>query len=218
MTCYTLSQLFVQHTKKMTYPQEKVSCFIPRFDPEGVMCVGIDVGGLNLEDVRWHSPVCLDAHVFVNNWRWETLTLGLRSADTATADTRELWQSLWNCTDSGTKKQNKTKHNIWCLLTFQRFWCKVPHRGFWDSNGSLHNSSSTFHHLDSYGSPSHTHLCLVIGRMAERERKSIHLTKNTWMTTFIPTNHANSVWVIKQSCETQFMSGHLQFRYSAVGL
>lgn len=65
----------------------------------------------------------------------------------------------------------------WCLLTFQRFWCKVPHRGFWDSIGSLRNSSSTFHHLGSYGSPSHTHLCLVIGRMAEREKESIHLTK-----------------------------------------
>lgn len=50
-----------------SYPQEKLSSLIPSFDPEGVVCVSIDVGGLNLEDVCWHSPVGLDAHVFVDN-------------------------------------------------------------------------------------------------------------------------------------------------------
>ena len=50
-----------------SYPQEKFSCLISSFDPEGVVCVGVDVGGLNLEDVCWHSPVRLDAHVFVDD-------------------------------------------------------------------------------------------------------------------------------------------------------
>lgn len=48
-------------------PKEKLPSLIPRFNPEGVVCVGIYAGGLNLEDVRWHSPLCLDAHVFVDN-------------------------------------------------------------------------------------------------------------------------------------------------------
>lgn len=54
------------------------------------MCVGVDVGGLDLEDVRWHSPVGLDAHVFVDDGWWETLALSLRAADTATANAPEL--------------------------------------------------------------------------------------------------------------------------------
>lgn len=54
------------------------------------MCVGVDVGGLNLEDVCWNGPVSLDAHVFVDDRWWETLTLGLRPTDTATANTQQL--------------------------------------------------------------------------------------------------------------------------------
>lgn len=51
------------------------------------MCVSVNVGGLDLEDVRWHSAVRLDAHVFVHNRRWETLALSRRPTDTATANT-----------------------------------------------------------------------------------------------------------------------------------
>ena len=49
-----------------TYPKEKFSSLIPSFNPEGVVCVGVYVGGLYLEDVCWYSSVGLDAHVFVN--------------------------------------------------------------------------------------------------------------------------------------------------------
>lgn len=147
-----------------SYPQKKFSSLAPSFDPEGVMCVGIDVGGLNLEDVRWHRAICLDAHVFVDNRCWKTLAFGLRSADTATANI-QLWQSLWNWQRLWQRNKRTEKY----LLTFQRFWCKGPRSGFWNSSGSLHNSSSTFHHLGSYGSLSHTHLCLVIGRVTEKE-------------------------------------------------
>lgn len=79
------------HTKKYfpsSYPQEKLSRLIPSFDPEGVVCVDIHVGGLNLKDVRWHGPVRLDAHVFVDNWWREPLALCLRPADTAAANTQ----------------------------------------------------------------------------------------------------------------------------------
>ena len=95
MTCDTLPLLFVQN-KKSAYSQKEFSSLVPSFDPEGVVCVGVDVGGLDLEDVRRHSPLRLDAHVFVDNWRWETLALGLRPADAATASTRQGCQSLWN--------------------------------------------------------------------------------------------------------------------------
>lgn len=111
----TSSPGFSCNTKKFTYSQEKISCFIPGFDPEGVVCVGIDVGGLNLEDVCWHSPVCLDAHVFVNNRRWETLTLSLRSADTATANT-QFRQSLWNWSLWGLMKQKKKLDGVYWLF------------------------------------------------------------------------------------------------------
>lgn len=50
-----------------TYPKEKLPSIIPRFNPESVVCVGIYACGLNLEYFRWHSPLCLDAHVFVDN-------------------------------------------------------------------------------------------------------------------------------------------------------
>lgn len=86
---HEMYHLIIQQSKS-TYSQEKLSCFIPGFDPEGVVCVGIDVGGLNLEDVRWHGAVCLDAHVFINNGRWDGLAIGLRSADAATANTQRL--------------------------------------------------------------------------------------------------------------------------------
>lgn len=69
------------------------------------------------------------------------------------------------------KKKRKRRNNGGCLLTFQRFWCKAAHRGFWDSIGSLHNSSSTFDHLDSHGSLSRTHLCLGMSGGAERKKK-----------------------------------------------
>lgn len=60
------------------------------------------------------------------------------------------------------------------------FGCKVARRGFWGSSGSLHNSSSTFHHLGSYGFPSRTHLCLVmIGRETERK---VSEKSNSWIT------------------------------------
>lgn len=57
-----------QHGTHITgTPKEKLSCLIPRFNPEGVVCVGVYVGGLNLEDVCWHGAVRLDAHVFVDD-------------------------------------------------------------------------------------------------------------------------------------------------------
>lgn len=82
----------MQHKKwfPSTYPKEKFPSLIPSFDPKGVVCVGVDVGGLDLEDVRWHRPVRLDAHVLVDNWWWETLALSLRPTDTATANTQQL--------------------------------------------------------------------------------------------------------------------------------
>lgn len=60
------------------------------------MCVGVDVGGLNLEDVRWDGAVRLDAHVLVNDgWR-ETLAVGLRPADAAAAGTRKSCEKRCN--------------------------------------------------------------------------------------------------------------------------
>lgn len=99
MTCDTLPQLFVLN-KKSTYSKKEFSSLVPSFDPEGVVCVGVDVGGLNLEDVRRHSPLRLDAHVFVDNWRWETLALSLRPADAATVSKQQGCQSLWNHFDN----------------------------------------------------------------------------------------------------------------------
>lgn len=59
---------FMQHQVIiLTYTQEKLSCLIAGFDPEGVVCVSVDVGGLNLEDFCWHCSLCLNAHVFVDN-------------------------------------------------------------------------------------------------------------------------------------------------------
>lgn len=77
-------------------------------------------------------------------------------------------------------QMRENQKSLWCLLTFQMFGCKVARRGFWGSSGSLHNSSSTFHHLGSYGFPSRTHLCLVmIGRETERK---VSEKSNSWIT------------------------------------
>lgn len=82
-----------------THPKEKLPRLIPSFDPEGVVRVGVHVGCLDLEDVRWHGPICLDAHVFVDNGRWETLAVGLRAADAAAASTRDPREA--SCTADG---------------------------------------------------------------------------------------------------------------------
>lgn len=155
---------FSCHTIIFTHSQEKLPGLISSFDPEGAVCVSVDVGGLDLEDVRRHVPVRLDAHILVNDWGREALTLGLRSADTATASAES---SRW---DSFPDRWNAPR----CPLTFQRFWCKAPHRGFWDSIGSLRNNSSTFHHLDSYESPSHIHLCLAIAEKRRQREKGFN--------------------------------------------
>lgn len=137
------------------------------------MCVGVDVGGLNLENVRWHGAVRLNAHVLVNDGRRETLAVGLRSADAAAAETCKSCEKLCNVgSHRGFEKEGKKekkKNSGGRLLTSPRSWCKAAHRGFWDSIGSLRNSSSTFDHLDSHGSQFHTHLCLGISGGAERE-------------------------------------------------
>lgn len=158
-----LSQHERLHTIISTYSQEKFPAVVSSFDPEGAVCVSVDVGGLNLEDVRWHAPVRLDAHILVNDWGREALTLGLRSADAAAASAE---RSRW---DSFQDRWNAPR----CPLTFQPFCCKAPHRGFWDSIGSLRNNSSTFHHLDSYESPSHIRLCLAIAGKTPTKKERI---------------------------------------------
>ncbi len=40
--------------KSPTHPEEELSLLVAGFDPEGVVHVGEDAGGLNLEDVRRH--------------------------------------------------------------------------------------------------------------------------------------------------------------------
>lgn len=83
----TISTLNLCKPITSTYTQEKIPAIVSSFDPEGALCIGIDIGGLNLEDVSWHGPVRLDAHILVNDWGREALTLHLRSADTAAAST-----------------------------------------------------------------------------------------------------------------------------------
>lgn len=73
------------------------------------MCVGVDVGGLNLEDVCWHSAVRLDAHILVNDGRRETLAVGLRSADAAAAETRKSCEKLCNAGHTEDLKRKKAK-------------------------------------------------------------------------------------------------------------
>lgn len=167
----------------MSHPQEELSSLIPRFDPEGVVCVGVDVGGLDLEDVRRHGAIRLYAHVLVDDRRRESLAVGVRSADAATADKRQLRESQ-RLKMTTQRQRFKNTRAGWCLLTFQRSWHTAPHRGFWDSSGSPHNSSSTFLHLGSYGSLSHTRLRLVIGRVTERRR--VNALNNSWRTSCIP--------------------------------
>lgn len=186
---YHNTQGFARHTIISTYSQEKFPSFISSFDPEGAVCVSVDVGGLNLEDVCWHVPVRLDAHILVNDWGREALTLCLRSADTATASAERSWwdsfQDRWNAPQ--------------CPLTFRRFWCKAPHRGFWDSIGSLRNNSSTFHHLDSYESPSHIHLCLAIAEKREQRKKGFN--KNTVVGSHktYPTSKKKEIYMLHQA-------------------
>lgn len=50
-----------------THPQVEFSVFIARLDPEGVDGIGVDGGGLDLEDVRGHGSVRADAHVLVHH-------------------------------------------------------------------------------------------------------------------------------------------------------
>lgn len=50
-----------------TYTQEKIPAIISSLDPEGALCIGVDIGGLNLEDVSRHGAVRLDAHILVND-------------------------------------------------------------------------------------------------------------------------------------------------------
>lgn len=38
-------------------PEKKITSFIARFDPEGVLCVWVDVSGLDLEDVSWYRAI-----------------------------------------------------------------------------------------------------------------------------------------------------------------
>lgn len=48
-------------------PQVELSVLIARLDPEGVDGIGVDAGGLDLEDVGGHGPVGADAHVLVHH-------------------------------------------------------------------------------------------------------------------------------------------------------
>lgn len=50
-----------------THPQVELSILIARLDPEGVDGIGVDGGGLDLEDVGGHGPVRADAHVLVHH-------------------------------------------------------------------------------------------------------------------------------------------------------
>lgn len=50
-----------------THPQVELSVLIARLDPEGVDGIGVDGGGLDLEDVGGHGPVGADAHVLVHH-------------------------------------------------------------------------------------------------------------------------------------------------------
>lgn len=58
----------------MTHPKEKFSPLVAGSDPEGILCVGVDVGGLDLEDVCWYSAVRVNAHVLVNDGLWNATT------------------------------------------------------------------------------------------------------------------------------------------------
>lgn len=73
------------------------------------MCVGVDVGGLNLENVGWHGAVRLDAHVLVNDGRRETLAVGLRSADAAAAETCKSCEKRCNAGHTEDLKRKESK-------------------------------------------------------------------------------------------------------------
>lgn len=50
-----------------THPQVELPVLVARLDPEGVDGIGVDGGGLDLEDVGGHGPVGADAHVLVHH-------------------------------------------------------------------------------------------------------------------------------------------------------
>lgn len=54
-------------TAPSTHPQVELSVLVARLDPEGVDGIGVDGGGLDLEDVGGHGPVGADAHVLVHH-------------------------------------------------------------------------------------------------------------------------------------------------------
>lgn len=77
------------------------------------MRVGIYAGGLDLENICWHSAVCLDAHVFVD-YRWrDALTVGLRSTNTAAENTQPLVLSLSPCTGGKTERMLAYFSEVW---------------------------------------------------------------------------------------------------------
>lgn len=57
-----------QHRAHRTrLPQVELPVLIARLDPEGVDGIGVDGGGLDLEDVGGHGSVRADAHVLVHH-------------------------------------------------------------------------------------------------------------------------------------------------------
>lgn len=69
-----------------SHPEEELSLLIAGFDPEGVVHVGEDAGGLDLEDVRRHRTLRRDAHVLVDDGGRKSSARAQRLTAAATTD------------------------------------------------------------------------------------------------------------------------------------
>lgn len=165
MICYVLSQLFMWHKK---------------FDS-----LAGKILPLHSQIWSWRCCVCWHRCWWPESGRCPLAQSGLPGCSCickqSTAGDSDTQPGIGRCTDckhaisnnfnDSCQYKDRNVNNWQCLLTFQRFWCREPHRGFWDSIGSLRNSSSTFHHFGMYGSPPRIHLGLEISRMRMREKR-----------------------------------------------
>lgn len=90
-----------------THPQVELSILIARFDPEGVDGIGVDGGGLDLEDVRGHGPVRADAHVLVHYRVGQLPANGVGH-----------WAHAAAATQTGVRAQEKTLKYHFLLLKY----------------------------------------------------------------------------------------------------
>lgn len=85
--------------KRLTHPEEELPPLVPRFDPEGVVHVGEDAGGLNLEDVGGDGALRGDAHVAVDDGERQISTEGLVDGTHTAAAHTQGGKNHLNCAE-----------------------------------------------------------------------------------------------------------------------